>query len=60
MPILIRLVMWGLAASCCWGVASSMNMVAEVATGTFSPFGLLAAGILVAAIGYAAGQLRHR
>lgn len=60
MPVLIRLVLWGLAAGCCWGVATSMNRVAEVATGTFSPFGFLAAGILVAAVGYAVGNLRHR
>jgi hypothetical protein len=60
MAILLRLAMWGLAAVCCVSVASSMNRAADVATSTFSPFGFLAAGILVAAIGYSVAQLRRR
>lgn len=60
MPLLIRLTMWALAAVCCVSVASSLSRAADVATKTFSPFGFLAAGILVGAIGYAVGQLRNR
>lgn len=60
MPVLIRLALWAMAAGCCWGVASTMGKVAEVASSCFSPFGMLAGGILVAAIGYAAAQLRRR
>ena len=60
MPLLIRLIMWGLAASCCWSMASSLGTAADVASSTFSPFGFLAAGILVASIGYAIAQLKRQ
>ena len=58
--LLIRLVMVGLAASCVWSLSGTLNRAAEVATRTYTPFGMLSAGILVGSVGYAVGQLRRK
>ena len=60
MAILMRIIMWALAACVGLSMASSIGTATEVASSTFSPFGFLAAGILVAAIGYAIAQLKRR
>lgn len=60
MPVLLRLLLWTMGAVCCVSVAATVANIARVATATYSPFGFLSAGILVAAIGYAVAQLRRR
>ena len=58
--LLIRLVMVGLAASCAWSLAGTLDRAAEVATKTYTPFGMIAAGILVGSVGYAVSQFRRK
>lgn len=60
MAILMRIIMWALAACVGLSMASSLGTAADVASSTFSPFGFLAAGILVASIGYAIAQLKRK
>ena len=60
MPCVLRLLMWTMGAVCCVSIASAVANLARVATATYSPFGFLSAGILLAGAGYAMGQLRRR
>ena len=60
MAILMRLVIWSIIACVGLSMASALGRAADVASSAFSPFGFLALGILVAAIGYALAQYRRR
>jgi len=64
MPLLLlRVTMIAAALVCVWKVSDaamrSAGAIATVAHDTVTPFTLVAAGLLIAAVGYAAGKLRR-